>query len=539
MGNVVSPSSPSALAPLTLAVIATLAFSPLSCSDDAAPDLGVAVYLYGPPTGEFPGLDPFQNCEFVKICHLLPGETTLRFCTLTTYDERATEFSGLPVGVELAIVAECYAGSGGPDSEPIEPVVSRGQSVPFVFDGATMQQITVYMLPISTFGPSCSPPVPEAPPGTPGLVENPTFPRWGGSLTELPDKAVLIAGGVEVFKSGCADWSDPKCVQESTATAELYDPRHYTFATLAATGNSQMSVGRSFAASVALPSGSAAILGGLTNNGEPTNSVDIFDPFSGTFSAGPPMQETRAHHTASVISSHDEGYVLVVGGYGAGEATWEVWTPKDGSVASGQLQESRFHHTATLITKNIDSSARQMVVVAGGEGGGPPGATTVRSTMEIFDIDNQQFDSVLYPLCANTGPGTPKTMHAAAFVPKRHFIYVMGGFSDAKHQSPTKDICVNNTKHEEWSGEAGTFLLDNPPGALRAFALPGNVVLHACGMTKIDGELQADPTQGMLYPRWDCSGIPTADGKILFVGGLTGPPAQPEMVLQAEVFNPH
>ena len=527
----------------------------------------VTVLLYGPPTGTFPELDPFDHCSFLKLCYPLSGDAKLRGCDLRDYNYGQHQFDDfqLPLNVELSVVAECYAAAGfTPEPEPIEPAVSKGHSAPLkLVTGEDPQQVHIYMLPISTFGPTCTPPPPTAPPGSQGEVQNPFSERWGATVTELYDEAVLIAGGVDDFKTGCGDWSDPECVEKSRATAELYDPRDNTFTLTGVSGSSLLTQKRSFAAAVELPSGEVAIFGGLTSDGTPTKTVDIYDSVGFTFAPGQPMQETRAYHTASLISSQEDGFVLLVGGYGTGEGRWEIWTPDGGVVASGLLHESRFHHTATLIDKDNDSLSRQMVIIAGGEGGGSPGATTVRDSMEVFDIDKQQFDPMPYALCANEGTGTKKTMHAAAFVPARHFIYMAGGFNDAKHQSPVKDICVYNTKHEDWTGEAGTFLLKKGRGALTATSLPGNVVLFAGGLTKNNGELEAAGTVEivfeylnkdgstvvdigpgpqfpipMLYPRWDHSATVAADGKVLFIGGLAGNPANPQMVSYSEVFNP-
>ena len=536
-----------------------------ACGDDASPQKGINVYIYGCSTEQFPDLDPFKDCEFIKICHRLKGETTLRSCTLVSVEEGTTEFEKLPLDDELSIVVECYDGTKDtPEPEPIEPAGSKGQTSSVIHRSSEeAENATVYMLPISTFGPTCAPPPPTALPGSQGEVQNPFSDRWGATITELFDETVLIAGGVDDFTSGCDDWADPECVEKSRATAELYDPRDNKFTLVGTTGGSLLTEKRSFAAAVELPSGQVAIFGGLTSSGEPTNTVDVYDSIGFAFAQGLPMQETRAYHTASLISSQENGFVLLAGGYGTGEGSWEVWTPDDGVVASGSLIESRFHHTATLITKDIDSSARQMVIISGGEGDGEPGATTVRDSMEVFDIDNQQFDPMPYALCANEGSGTKKTMHAAAFVPKRHFVYTAGGFSDAKHQVPVKDICVYNTKHEEWSGEAGTFLLKKGRGALTATSLPGNVVLFAGGLTKNNGELEAAGTVEivfeylnkdgstvvdigpgpqspipMLYPRWDHRALATADGKVLTLGGLTGQPSSAQMVSNSEVFNP-
>jgi len=547
----------------------------LGCGGEGDTEHGLNVLLYGPPKSQYPDLDPFTNCSFVKVCYRIAGEAKLRDCQVQPFLSGHIKMPKLPTGKELVIVAECL--DADQTGSPMN-VVSRGQSVPVQHDkGENVEDLGVYMLPLSinSFGPTYSPGDLSA--GGPGQVTTTTEPRYGATAVELFDGTVLICGGVKSIKPPPEDWSNPKFSEQAMSTCELYNPADGTFSLVeSTTGLVVMTEKRAFAAAVELPSGEVAIFGGLTKNGEPTNSVDIYDPIRPGFRPDPsdptdvpppPMTDTRAFHTATLISSAGKGFVLLVGGYGTGEATWEVWTPEDGVVANSQLQSSRWRHTATHVSKKLDPSAREVVVIAGGEGGGDPGSTTVRDTMEVFDITNQDFDPQPVSLCSNQLPNSPapakKTLHAAAFVPKRHFLYVAGGFSDPKHQSPTKDICVWHTVQEKWSGEAGTFLLKKARGALTATALPGNVVLLAGGLCKKNETLQACDTieivfeylneKGetvvdigpgdqfpipMLVPRWDHGAVLTADGRVLFYGGLTGLSTAPSMVEQAEVFNP-
>jgi hypothetical protein len=535
----------------------------VGCGGEGDPKLGLNVLLYGPPKAQFPDQDPFANCAFVKLCYKVVGETKLKECQVFPYQGGFAEMPRLPLGDEIVLVAECLDqdATGSPMN-----VLSRGQSTPVQHDkGEGEETVGIYMLPVSSFGPTYSPGDLSA--GGPGQVTTTTTPRYGAAAVELFDGNILLAGGVKNLKSGCDDWSSPKCIEKSLATCELYNPADGTFSLVESpSGLVLMTEKRAFAAAVELPSGEIAVFGGITENGEATNSVDIYDPIGPGFIAGPPMTDTRAFHTATLISSAGSGFVLLAGGYGTGEETWEVWTP-DGVLATDKLTSSRWRHTATHISKKLDPSAREVVIIAGGEGGGEPGSTTVRDDMEIFDVAAQMFDPEPVPLCSNQGETSPapakKTLHAAAFVPKRHFLYVAGGFSDPKHQSPTKDICVWHTVQEKWSGESGTFLLKKGRGGLTATALPGNVVLLAGGLTKKDQTLQVADTveivfeylndKGetvvdigpgdafpipMLYPRWDHGAIPTADGKVLFFGGLKGLPTAPTMVEETEAFNP-
>lgn len=528
----------------------------------------VVLTLHGPPA-EYSDLESFDDCDFLKTCYRLAADSKVRDCSIDDSVEWAAGvsqgISSLPNNIELRVVAECY--DTNTTSAVAEPgsLRSRGESMLVKGGGGENADVDVYMLPPSSFGPTCA--------LDSGLYqETSTFAeRWGATAVEMYDGSILIAGGVDDYNAkfdtaACDDWSKPSCVEKATATAEIYYSGTGGFTLVGNSGASLMTDKRAFAAAVRLPSEEIAIFGGITNDGEPTNSVDIYNPITYTFEPGPVMQDTRAYHTATLISSDDQGLVLLVGGYGTGEATWEVWTPSQGPIADSMLNESRWHHTSTLVSTADDPSIkRNMVVIVGGEGGGAPGATSVRDTLEIFDIDANQLDETAYPLCTReeewSPPAAPKTMHVAAFVPRRHFLYIAGGFKDAKHLEPTKDICVWHTAKETWSGEAGTFMLKSSRGALTATAMPGNVVLFAGGLGKADGAMEVRETVEivfeyynvdgqtvvdigpdypipMVWPRWGHQALMGADGKVLVVGGLGGNVSSPLPRKQPEVFNP-
>jgi hypothetical protein len=382
-------------------------------------------------------------------------------------------------------------------------------------------------------------------------------------VAELFDGSVLIAGGAAPADG--FDWMDPTKLDPIASSAEIYDPGKGTFEMVGTAPQQLMSERRAFAAAVALPDGRVAIFGGMKDATQSTSTVDLYDPVSMTFAPSPPMADSRARHTATLFSSEWGGYVLLAGGMGTGSGTWEVWSPADGSVAQGSLAEPRWNHTATLIAAETDPGvSRDSVLLIGGEG-----TDGVRSTVEIFDLATQQMDFGTRLLCSNGGltdpPAVKKTMHAAALVLKRHFVYVAGGFSDTAHMAPVGDVCVWKTTTESWQGQAGTFMLMKKRGALRATELPGNVVLFSGGLGKKSGVgvLEAvpsveiifeyiDPGTGqtvidigpseypisMLYPRWDHVAVATADGKVLIVGGVGGGAESAKAVKCPEVFNP-
>ena len=556
-----------------LCAVAVLA----TCGNGGTVDEGMQVFIYGPAGDGYSDINPFLHCgvdpttcqcDFVKLCWQEKGSTKLKDCTTVPFEDAGAVLE-LPFDTEVCVVAECYQSRLEPATGQtvLEGPRAKGQSCPVVHEsGQVDKQLTIYMLPISTFGPTYDPI---------DWVATSTFAeRWGAVSSALFDGSILIAGGADLTSS-CADWWDPNCVDKVVSTAELYNPGSQQvllpsvgkFDLVGTDVTQRMSEQRAFAAAVALPSGDVAVFGGLTAANTPSKTVDIYSPTYRTFVEGPAMEHTRAYHTATLFSSEGNGFVLLVGGLGSGDATWEVWTPDVGTTISGQLNESRWHHTATLVNKALDEAVKtEVVLIAGGEGQ-TPGAITVRDTLEIFDIANQDFQAEQPPLCSNGSLESPdpvkKTMHAAALVAKRHFIYIAGGFSDAEHITPVRDICVWHTIQGKWQGEAGKFMLNKPRGALSATALPGNVVLFAGGLTKSGGELQTvdtveivfeylndkgetvvdiGPDAGfpitMITPRWDHGDIVGCDGKVLFYGGLGGSPASPKPLSDTEVFNP-
>lgn len=104
----------------------------------------------------------------------------------------------------------------------------------------------------------------------------------------LPDGQVLLVG----------TWEQP--------FAQIYDP---TTGLFSQTGDmhSDHSV---FPTATALADGRVLVAGG-TADGRSTRATDLYDPFSGTFSPGPPMHHSRDGHGARLLP---DGTVLIGGG---------------------------------------------------------------------------------------------------------------------------------------------------------------------------------------------------------------------------------
>ena len=100
-----------------------------------------------------------------------------------------------------------------------------------------------------------------------------------------------------------------------------------------------------------LTDGRVLVAGGY--NGSYLATTEIYDPFTGTFAAGPNMTTNRSSHTATLLPN---GKVLVVGGslqsgfFQTTLGTTELFDPLSGTwTPTGTLNNPRSGHTATLL----------------------------------------------------------------------------------------------------------------------------------------------------------------------------------------------
>src|SRR5580698_4679822 len=197
---------------------------------------------------------------------------------------------------------------------------------------------------------------------------NMTASRAGHTATLLANGKVLITGGADQDSTG-----------SGLASAELYDPSAGTFSP---TGS--MAVGRYMHTATQLQDGKVLIVGGaLTSTSNPLAAAEIYDPATGAFTRAGAMATAREQHTATLLA---DGRVLIVGGAtstGTGDlqptATVEVYDPSTGSFSvAGSMAAARTYHTATLLPSG-------KVLVAGGGG--------ENSTAEVYDPATGSFSS--------------------------------------------------------------------------------------------------------------------------------------------------
>ena len=225
--------------------------------------------------------------------------------------------------------------------------------------------------------------------GTILLTGNMSSKRAGHTATLLDDGRVLVTGGFEDYQNPATAWA--AALSSSQNTAEIYDPVTGFWLPVAPT----MSANRSGHTATKMPDGTVMLVNGVRAGGLGggllgsaivpffTNTVELFDPVSETFSALPPLDVPilfgsgggRAFHGASLLPN---GNVLVCGGTHTGGSYSEAISTIDcqtwdgsGWVLSDPLPTSTSWHNQivlrngqVLISGGLTSTSSSLVPVA-------------------------------------------------------------------------------------------------------------------------------------------------------------------------------
>ncbi|MFM2151886.1 MAG: hypothetical protein RL199_321 [Pseudomonadota bacterium] len=190
--------------------------------------------------------------------------------------------------------------------------------------------------------------------------------RAGHTATTLSDGRVLVVGGF----NGAT--TSPTFLKST----EIFDPRTGSF-----TAGPDMFVARAFHTATRIPgTGLVLVVGGENDvagkTGGALGRADLFNEATGTFS-GVQMRASRTRHAAA--AAPDGSLVLVVGGLsrdGFSLDTTEVFNPQTKAFSDGpKLASARGYASAIGLTG-------RRIVVAGGWAGAPAG--TPVATTELF-----------------------------------------------------------------------------------------------------------------------------------------------------------
>jgi hypothetical protein len=213
----------------------------------------------------------------------------------------------------------------------------------------------------------------------------------GAPNTDYNGGQVLIAGGVG-NRSVLLD------------SAELFNPGTCTFAPTGAMTTSRAFHSATFLdpAIVSGPeAGKVLITGGQVDaSGTITDSAELYDPASDTFTSTGSMNVARAEHTATLMRSGPlAGEVVIIGGEARGSATdtAEIYDPSCGtfSMAEGAMRVPRSEHSATLISCGDCAQDGDILVTGGYEkNDGVRGDGIPNATAELFDPATEMFSCI-------------------------------------------------------------------------------------------------------------------------------------------------
>ncbi len=276
--------------------------------------------------------------------------------------------------------------------------------------------------------------------------------RIGHTATLLPDGRVLVAGGLAKGAETPLEFTDSAEVFDParrtwTAVAPMGQPRSEHTATLLADGTALVAGGRGLPygagstlrdsllfnpatgawstvphllnaaraghTATLLPDGKVLLAGGAGDvdhggGGQPTASVEIYDPGTKNWVPAPPLRHARIAHTATLLPG---GAVLAIGGLGKEDETRHAhgvtpaevfdpatrqWTDIAAPPMPATSEANRDmrvwmlggHHSATLLDRQPcgahcgavlvlggDSAGAQLYSAAGGSGAGAAGGT--------------------------------------------------------------------------------------------------------------------------------------------------------------------
>jgi Galactose oxidase, central domain/Kelch motif len=173
---------------------------------------------------------------------------------------------------------------------------------------------------------------------------------------------VIIGGQEKILITG--GWSNSVANTTGgygaiTHSIEVYDPLTQTFTMPSQWGTSTSSTwlttNRHLHQATLLANGKVLFTGGLTSGNNPTNAAEVFDPATMRFTRVGNMSVPRMYHTANVTAV-GTGKVLIVGGYttysGGSTNSVELFDPATSTftTTASRLRQERANFTATTMT---------------------------------------------------------------------------------------------------------------------------------------------------------------------------------------------
>ncbi|WP_170320019.1 Kelch repeat-containing protein [Polyangium spumosum] len=276
----------------------------------------------------------------------------------------------------------------------------------------------------------------------------------------------------------------------------LLDPKWST------TGS--MGEARKLFAAAPLPDGRVLVAGGEQSGIDYLDSVEFYDPSSGTWSSGPALNHQRSQHTATVLAS---GNILVAGGEASGskptvaevfDASINAWIP------TAPLNVPRYNHAAVGL-----SDGRVLVV-----GGQSAFDSATLGSSETFDpaTGSWTFGSDLQ---------TPRYSHTATLLQSGDILVAGGRGSQATNTTEIRDDTMQwkmgpSLVNARWHHTANLL----PDGRVLVTGGYGSGTLDTAEVLE-HATMIWKPVGSMGHARGEHTASTLPNGRVLVVGGFT------------------
>lgn len=225
--------------------------------------------------------------------------------------------------------------------------------------------------------------------------------RWSHSATWLTNGLVLIAGGTTANEY-------PDNPDRATNSCELYDPVSSTFTLTGAMADAHAG---HFA--VVLTNGLVLVVGGRNDHGNIISQAELYDASTGNWTNTGFLNQERSAFAAALLPG---GQVLVAAGFTdhGDESSAELYDPVTGLWAL----TSPLNYAADSLTATVLADGRVLVA------GGSDGLGGSRTNASLFNPTNHTWTP--------TGPlKTGRAGHAATLLPNGKVLVVGGAFDNS------------------------------------------------------------------------------------------------------------
>jgi hypothetical protein len=197
----------------------------------------------------------------------------------------------------------------------------------------------------------------------------------------------------------------------TTNSAEIYDPSTNSWTLV-----NPLTTARANASAALLQDGHVLVAGG-DNDGVPSNTIEIFDPSTGNFMFAATLSSPRTQQGMAVLQ---DGRVLIVGGFDGSNAlaSSDLFDPSTGMVSAGPaLATARYAASVTTMMNG-------QVAVIGGVSRDASGGTIDLASIEIFDPAAGVFTT------SSVGLVSARDGHQAFLLPNNNNVLIVGGSSN-------------------------------------------------------------------------------------------------------------